>query len=203
MLIWCRSAVNFSFLVYLAACCMRPNACDTLSRSCAQRVLCWSTFPLVPALCSTGSAADRSALFVGLIWRRPTFHARASPASAPCLPDADRCQAWQPVSRLPTSSAFLLRVTCSQTFRQDGNASHNGVTHVAFDYFHGLGSCDMPYFVAQSKTPRNRCVRFVAGVAVGSRITLTTGRPTTALPQTGLSPVWNARALAGAFGSSG
>ena len=27
---------------------MRSNACDTLSRSCARRVLCWSAFPLGP-----------------------------------------------------------------------------------------------------------------------------------------------------------
>jgi hypothetical protein len=45
---------------------MRAIACDTLSRCCARRVFCWSAFPLVPALGSTDSAADGSALFVGL-----------------------------------------------------------------------------------------------------------------------------------------
>jgi len=57
--------VNFSFFPCLAACRTRSSACDTLSRSCARRVLCWPTFPLVPVLGSTGSAADCSALFVG------------------------------------------------------------------------------------------------------------------------------------------
>src|SRR3954465_7081373 len=38
---------------------------DTLSRPCARRVLCWFAFPLVPVLGSTGSATERSALFVG------------------------------------------------------------------------------------------------------------------------------------------
>ena len=33
--IWCRSAVNFSFFLCLAARRMRSNAGDTLSRSCA------------------------------------------------------------------------------------------------------------------------------------------------------------------------
>ena len=54
---WWRSAVNFSFFLCLAACRMRSSACDTLSRSCARRVLCWPAFPLAPALGSTGSAA--------------------------------------------------------------------------------------------------------------------------------------------------
>ena len=57
--------MNLSFFLCLAACRTRSSACDTLSRSCARRVLCWSAFPLVPVLGSTGSAADRSALFVG------------------------------------------------------------------------------------------------------------------------------------------
>ena len=65
MLIWWKSAVNRSFLLCLATCRMRSSACDTLTRSCARRVLCWLAFPLVPALGSTDSAADGSALFVG------------------------------------------------------------------------------------------------------------------------------------------
>ena len=36
---------------------MRSSACDALSRLCVRRVLCWSAFPLVPALRSTGSDA--------------------------------------------------------------------------------------------------------------------------------------------------
>src|SRR5271169_287541 len=64
-LIWCRSVVNFSFFPCLAALRTRSSACDTLSRSCARRVLCWPAFPLVSVLGSTGSAANRSALFVG------------------------------------------------------------------------------------------------------------------------------------------
>jgi hypothetical protein len=42
-----------------------PTPCDTLIRLRVQRVLRWSTFPLVSALRSTNSAADHSALFIG------------------------------------------------------------------------------------------------------------------------------------------
>ena len=52
---------------YHAALRTRSNACDTLSRSCARHVLCWPAFPSVPVLGSAGSAADRSALFVGFV----------------------------------------------------------------------------------------------------------------------------------------
>ena len=65
MLMWWRSAVNFSFFLCLAACRMRASACDTVPRLCARPVLCWLAFPSASALGSTGSAADRSALFVG------------------------------------------------------------------------------------------------------------------------------------------
>ena len=46
-------------------CRMRANTSDTLVWLRVQHVLYWPAFPLVPALCSTNSATDRSALFVG------------------------------------------------------------------------------------------------------------------------------------------
>src|SRR5271169_4218025 len=74
---WWKSVVNLSFFLSVATLRMRSNACDALARLCVRCVLCWSAFPLVPALRSTGSAAfgsaaDRSAagcpaLFVGFI----------------------------------------------------------------------------------------------------------------------------------------
>src|SRR5215469_17529760 len=42
---------------------MRTSTCDTVSRLCVRPACCWFAFPLVPALGSTGSAADCSALF--------------------------------------------------------------------------------------------------------------------------------------------
>src|SRR6266702_6385720 len=44
---------------------MRSSPCDTVARFCARPVLCWLAFPSAPALGSTDSAADRSALFTG------------------------------------------------------------------------------------------------------------------------------------------
>ena len=61
-LTWCRSAVNFSFFLCLAACRTRSSACDTLSRPCVRCVLCSLAFLLVPALGSTGSAAGCSGI---------------------------------------------------------------------------------------------------------------------------------------------
>ena len=49
--------MNFSVFHYFATFRTRDNACDTLARSCARRVLCCPAFPLVPVLRSTGSAA--------------------------------------------------------------------------------------------------------------------------------------------------
>src|SRR5436190_7832792 len=59
---------------------MRSSACDTLSRSCARRVLCWLAFPSASALGSTGSAASCPALFVGF----PATMAE-SDFSRPCI----------------------------------------------------------------------------------------------------------------------
>src|ERR1700757_4708915 len=77
MLMWWKSAVNFSCFLSLATFRMRSSACDTLSRHCVRRVLCGSAFPLVPALRSTSSAAlgcaahpcgaVHSALFAGFV----------------------------------------------------------------------------------------------------------------------------------------
>ena len=72
--------MNLSFFLRLAACRTRSSACDTLSRHCVRRVLCWPAFPLAPALGSTGSAAVAPALFVGF----PATMAE-SDFSRPCI----------------------------------------------------------------------------------------------------------------------
>ena len=59
--------MNRSFFLSLAVVRMRSSACATVPRLGIRPVLCWSAFPLVPALGSTGSAADRSALFTGFL----------------------------------------------------------------------------------------------------------------------------------------
>jgi len=77
---WWRSVVNLSFLFRSAVRRTRSSAWDTLSRSCARRVLCWPAFPSAPALRSAVSAADRSAMFVGFIATMP-----GSDFSRPCV----------------------------------------------------------------------------------------------------------------------
>src|SRR5262249_9189426 len=125
---------------------MRASTCDTAPRLCVRPVCCWFAFPLVPALGSTGSAADRSALFA-------SFSATTAGSDFPrsfiigfrfSLPDADQKRDCPGRTRdLPSSDAILLRVICSST-RQVGMASHSGPVHVAFDSLHNLRSCDVP-----------------------------------------------------------
>jgi hypothetical protein len=57
-----------------------PTSCVTLTRLGVRRVLRWRAFPSVPALRSTNSAADPSALFVGFpaTMAESDFSARAS-----------------------------------------------------------------------------------------------------------------------------
>src|SRR5260370_7012352 len=97
---------------------MRASTCDTVSRRCGRLGCCWFAFPLVPALGSPGSAADRSALFA-------SFAATTAGSDFPCsfiigyrfsLPDADQKRDCPGRTRdLPSSDAILLRVICSST----------------------------------------------------------------------------------------
>ena len=97
---------------------MRASTCDTVSRLCVRPECCWFAFPLVPALGSTGSAADRSALFA-------SFAATTAGSDFPrsfiigyrfSLPDADQKRNCSGRTRdLPSSDAILLRVICSST----------------------------------------------------------------------------------------
>src|SRR6476469_8611432 len=80
MLMWWKSAVNFSFFLSFATFRMRSSACDTLSRLCVRYVLCCSAFRLVPALGSTSSAAGCTALFAGF-----TATLAESDFSCPCV----------------------------------------------------------------------------------------------------------------------
>src|SRR6266576_276676 len=72
---------------------MRSSPCDTVARFCARPVLCCSAFPLAPALGSTGSAADRSALFTGF-----TATTAGSDFSRSCIigygSSPSRCGPW-------------------------------------------------------------------------------------------------------------
>jgi hypothetical protein len=171
---------------------MRSSALDTLSRSCARRVFCWPAFPLVPALCSTGSAAGRPALFVG-------FAATTAEADFPrsCIigygSSPSRCG--------PRRSCRHWSNAGSPRFPRDPS-----VRDVAFDP--GRASAPriaVPHMLPSAvltasapalsslswlipHTPHGRCVRFVAAVAVGSRNTHYRAARY-GITRTGLSPV--------------
>src|SRR5258705_3917933 len=133
---WRKSDVNRSFFLCLAACRTRSSACDTLARSCARRVLCWSAFPLVSVLGSTGSATDCSALFVGFMatingirllgsvhrrLRLLVFPTRTEGVHPPAKPEASRF----PCKELP----HMLRVFDHAGL---GGRSRYRASHVAF-----------------------------------------------------------------------
>ena len=153
---------------------MRASTCDTVSRLCVRPECCWFAFPLVPALGSTGSAADCSALFA-------SFAATTAGSDFPrsfiigyrfSLPDADQKRDSPGRTRdLPSSDAILLRMICSSTPAGRAWPRLAAPVHVAFDSLHGLRSCDVPITGLYHTPLATRCVRFVAGVAVGSRNT--------------------------------
>ena len=68
---WGSQPSTCSFVLCLAAFRTRSNAWVTRARLCVRCVLCWSAFPLVPGLGSTGSATGRPALFVGFVATMP------------------------------------------------------------------------------------------------------------------------------------
>ena len=97
---------------------MRASTCVTVSRLCVRPECCWFAFPLVPALGSTGSAADRSALFASFAATTagPDFPRSFIIGYRFSLPDADQKRDCPGRTRdLPSSDAILLRVICSST----------------------------------------------------------------------------------------
>src|SRR5271169_5385386 len=154
---WWKSVVNLSFFLSVATLRMRSSACDALARLCVRCVLCWSAFPLVPALRSTGSAAfgsaaDRSAagcpaLFVGFIatmagsdFSGPfiigygSSPSRCGPTTAP------------PFRSDPRSPSFRCDPFARDVALDPGRASaprNDGAAHVAFERMKTLGPCDI------------------------------------------------------------
>src|SRR5262249_871480 len=157
---------------------IRSSACDTLTRFCARHVLLLVRIPLGPrpslhrhrcdhpcrrlrsGLCSLCSPAS------SLLWRGPTSRIRASSASVPHLPDADRpahATSDGQTRDLPGSDAIPLHVMWPLT--------PAGRQHLAWR----CRTCCLRAnkdsrppryrsFEAQSHTPCNRCVRFAVTV---------------------------------------
>ena len=169
MLMWWRSAVNFSFFLCLAACRMRASACDTVPRLCARPVLCWIAFPSASALGSTGSAADRSALFVGFpaTTAELTPHLRASSATAPRLPDADQTGnvpvVGRGVSRFPRKERPHMPVSTTTPGRLGARAI--APIRFAFRQRNNVGTRDEGTFAAQWLACALPCQRFAVALA--------------------------------------
>src|ERR1700758_3595451 len=127
---------------------------------------------------------DWTPMLVGLSPTRlaASLAARSSPSR--CGPGRNIAagQSWD----LPTSDAFLLRVTCSQTPAGRQCLAYRPCS-CCVRLFPRSPLLRHAYFVAPSQTLRNRCVRFVAGVTVGSRNTCHQ-RPRNGLTRTGLPP---------------
>jgi hypothetical protein len=141
--------VNLSFFLSLATCRMRSSACDTLIRSRARHVLCWLAFPSAPALGSTGSAADCSALFAGFSatttesdFRRSCITADGSSPSR-CGPPTGGGQTWDLPVPVQGASAH------ARVFDHVGPVGRSRLScpvRVAFRPDDGVGARDLGFF---------------------------------------------------------
>src|SRR5215216_3772276 len=151
---------------------MRSSACSTVPRLGIRPVLCWSAFPLASALGSTGSAADCSALFVGF-----TATMAESDFPPPCIigygssplrTRAYSCR-WPDVGPPKfRRDPFARDVVCDP-----GRATVPRITALLMlrSTMETASAPATSPFRGSIHTPRNRCVRFVAGVTAGSRNT--------------------------------
>src|SRR5262249_37235755 len=102
---WWRSAVNRSFFLCLPACRTRLSARITRFRLWVRCVLCWSAFPLAPALGSTTSATGGPALFGGFTATMAESHFSGSCigdyGSSPSHPDRPHSRAFGRPGDLP------------------------------------------------------------------------------------------------------
>src|SRR5882672_6079283 len=126
-----------------AACRMRSSACDAGTRLCVRPVLCWLAFPLASALRSTNSSTDRSASFAGFTTTMASsdfllpFITGYGSSPSRCGPE--HCCQWPDAGSLKFRRAPFACDGLSDPGRTS-DASHNGVTPVAFDYEHSLRS---------------------------------------------------------------
>ena len=165
---WWKSAVNRSFLLCFAACRTRSSACDTLSRFCARRVLCWPAFPSVPPFAPPAppSVARHCSQASSLLWQDQTSRGRASSASAPRLPDADQSRhaalVSHETSRFPNKEC--LHMPGSPTTPGRRGACDSAPRRVAFRVSDGVGSRNIVLFVAQWLACALPCQRFTYGL---------------------------------------
>src|SRR5437667_7517592 len=142
-----------------SSCRMRSGASDTLIRLCARHVLCWLTFPLVPALRSidsaaADSAADCSAAGRHIVRRLPSYYGEVRLL----VPVHHRLRLLVFPLRtivLGTHSTPMPRPEISQLPRSEEHTSelhsHHQLVcsplrdnkHIAFERMKTLGPCDI------------------------------------------------------------
>src|SRR5215208_2065489 len=148
---------------------MRSSACSTVPRLGIRPVLCWSAFPLASALGSTGSAADRSALFVGF-----TATMAESDFPPPCIigfgsspsrcgPPASSGDGQTRTSRFPYKE--LPHMPGSLTTPARPGARDNAPVRVAFHDGYRVGVPGIVVFGAQYLACTFPCRRFAIALA--------------------------------------
>ncbi len=172
---WWRSAVNRSFFLCLAACRMRSSACDHAFPVLRPARALLARIPLGPRPSlhrlrsgSPGLVRRLHSYYGGVRLLAPVHHRlrllafpMRTGVASPLRPDAGPPR----FRRVPFARDVVFdpgRATAPRI------AALHMLPSTDYD---GLRPCDIEHFVAQSHTPRNRCVRFVAGVAAGSRNT--------------------------------
>jgi hypothetical protein len=134
--------VNRSFPSSLAAVRTRSSPGGTLTRLGVRRVLARPVFSLAPPFAPPTPApvARRRSPASQLLWRGLTSHARASPASAHHLPDADQgatALARREISRFPDKERTHMLGSTTAPGRPGARDDAPG--HVAFRSKHSVG----------------------------------------------------------------
>ena len=165
---WCRSAVSFSFLFLLTASRMRLCACDTASRLCVRTVLCSLAFPSAPPLPSANSAAA-SRRFVRRLHRyygrvrllRSVHHGLRLPA----FPVRPRARLARVVRRsLGSRSERRTRMPGSTDDAEPAGTRDSAPARVAFCRLEGIGTPNGKSFAAQWLAYAFPCQRFTCGL---------------------------------------
>ena len=153
------------------------NACSRHDEYICFFRICWSTFPLAPALRSVvpQPIARPCSPTSPLLWQSLTSRVRASSAAAPRLPDADQTALprWvkRGISRFPPKR--LPHTPGSSTTPGCPDARADASVHVAFRLRNSVGAQDMNLCEAQLLAyalPYRRFAAALAGVRARLRV---------------------------------
>src|SRR5271157_4533417 len=166
---WCRSEVNRSFFLCLAACRTRSSACDTLSRSCGPARALLSRVSLGPRPW-LHQLRDGSLRFVHRLHSYydgvrllGSVHHRLRLLVFPTRTCGIPPQAKPETSRFPCNE--LLHMPVSLTTPGWADPRNNASVHVAFRKTDDVGARDFQAFAAQLLAYTFPCRRFDAALA--------------------------------------